>query len=401
MIIRIALSLILFFTVYAEASEVYVIKNIKISSSNKSANIARNDAIEAGQIKAFRGLVKLHYPDAQSKAAKVNKEDIFSLVESYELSEEKRSATNYYAKLKVKFSRSHVDKLMQSLGASFSESAVPTKNTEAAVDIEEPKPIVAASSETVAPSAPLLTTLVVPVFIKDGKEYWFDDDNLWLNIWQKHKQSSNFVLPLADLEDITLINKGIINKNLIDLAPLLEKYNVNNIAIYSFEDLEDGQNHRATLKVNYINKHHYSWQTYHFKNALGNDLSKLLTEEYDEAQVFKFDSNLDTCCKVVNDLVTVEPRVITIDFPVEKISEWLNLQQILKTIPYVSDVRLEKMSITNYRFFLTINISTADFIDILNKYGFRLGEQNNNLFLLTKNIEPQEIEFKGNADEEY
>ncbi len=400
MLIRLAFSLILFFTVYAQANEVYVIKNIKISSSNKSANIARNDAIEAGQLKAFRGLVKLHYPDAQNKVSKINKDDIFSLVESYELSEEKRSATNYYAKLKVKFSRFHVDKLMKSLGATFSESSAPTKNTEAAAALEDPKPIVAAS-ETVIPSAPLLTTLVVPVFIKDSKDYWFDDDNLWLSTWQKHKQSSNFVLPLADLEDITLINKEIINKNLIDLAPLLEKYNVNNIAIYSFEDIEEGQNHRATLKINYINKHHYSWQTYHFKDVFGTDLSKLLNSGYNEAQVFKFDSNLDTCCKVVNDLVTVEPKVITIDFPVEKISDWLNLQQILKTITYVSDIRLEKMSITNYRFFLTINISVAEFKDLLNKYGFRLDEQNNNLFLLTKNIESKEIESGGNADEEY
>ena len=34
-------------------------------------------------------------------------------VEGFELSEEKRSATNYLAKLKVKFNREDVDKLMK------------------------------------------------------------------------------------------------------------------------------------------------------------------------------------------------------------------------------------------------------------------------------------------------
>ena len=54
--------------------------------------------------------------------SKLNKDKMLDTVEGFELSEEKRSATNYLAKLKVKFNREDVDKLMNSLGAVFTEA---------------------------------------------------------------------------------------------------------------------------------------------------------------------------------------------------------------------------------------------------------------------------------------
>lgn len=374
MIIRFILGLILLTAAYAGASEVYVIKNIKISSSNKSASIARSQAIESGQMKAFRGLVKLHYPEAENKIDAMDRDDIFSLVESYELSDERRSATNYYARLKVIFSRSHVDKFMKSIGVSFSGNI--TNSGLSSSESEGASPAIVPVNKV---SSPTLTTLVIPVFIQGDKDYWLEDDNEWLETWQKHKLDNKFVLPLVDIEDLRIINKNILSKNLIDLSPLLKKYNVNNIALYNLEDIKDGENHRISFKVNYLNKYHYSWQTHHFTDDSGSNISQLLNVAYDRAQKFNFDD-----IKASDSLILVSPQVITVDFPVDRISDWINLQKILKSITYISDVQLEKMTIQNYHFSFTSTVSVDDLRVLFERYGFNLSNQNNNSFILTK-----------------
>lgn len=379
MIIRFALSLILFFSISAGANEVFVIKNINISSSNKSASIARNEAIESGQMKAFRGLVKLHYPDAQDKISKIDPDDIFSLVEGYELSDERRSSSDYHAKLKVKFSRSHVDNLMRSIGVSFSGAAI--KNKKRYIEVDEVSPVAPVANDTVSTS---FTTLAIPVFIQDNKDYWLEDGNAWLDIWQEHDLSDKFVIPLVDIEDLRVINKNIISKNLIDLSSLLEKYNVNNIALYNLEDIKEGDNHRISLKVNYINKYHYSWKTHHFSDDAGGDISKLLNAAYDKVQKFDFNSDLDDCCKVSDDLIIVDPYMVAVEFPVNKISDWLGLQETLKNITYIDGVQLDKMTIRNYSFSFNSKISIDDLKEVFIKYGFSLEEKSNNSFVLTK-----------------
>lgn len=395
MIFRIILNLILFFAIYAQASEVYVIKNIKISASNKSASIARNEAIEEGQLKAFRGLVKLHYPDAQSKISQINKDDILSLVEGFELSEERRSATNYYAKLKVKFSRPHIDKLMQDLGASFS-GAIKTPSVEEVTELSQPTPINTIPEKVTQKN---FTTLVIPVFINKDKEYWFDDDNPWLDTWQKKNLDAKFILPVVDLEDLALINKNIIHKNVIDLTSLFKKYGVNNIALYTVEDRQQGQDHHIVSKVNYINKYLYSWQAYHFADGTGLDLSQLLNKSYNDIQNFNFNSDLDACCSIIDDLATVEPQTIMINFQVAKISDWLSLEQIIKRINYISNMQLERVTLNNYYFSLTFNISIDGLKNLFSKYGFDLTEQDKE-FSLVK-TEPAEINPPSNSQDNF
>ena len=50
---------------------------------------------------------------------------------------------------------------------------------------------------------------------------------------------------------------------------------------------------------------------------------------------------------------------------------------------YISDVKLEKMTIQNYYFSFTFTVSIDDLKSLFKKYGFTLGDQNNN-FILTK-----------------
>lgn len=378
MLNKIILIIVLCFAHFqVQANEVFIIKNIKISSNNKVANIARAQAVEAGQLKAFKGLVKLHYPEALSKISSIEKDDIFSLVESYELSDERRSATHYSAKLKIKFSRPHVDQLMSSLGAHYSEGNARVQQNDDSVD--------ASANEAVdsnhAALPPTLTTLVIPVYINQNNEYWFDEtNNLWLKFWQNKETNNKFVLPIADLEDRILFNNKLSHKNLLDLSPLLDKYSVNNIAIYTLEDLteENSANHIVSLRVSYLNRFHYSWQSHNFTTHSGQDLNQLFEQAYMQVQEFNFSRNSET---QESSFKEIAPYIINVEYSIEKLSDWVYLQKILSGINYIDNVKLRKIQNKNYDFSFNAKISIEDLVKTFKQRGFVLQESDSKFYL--------------------
>lgn len=392
--------MLLFSHITQAASDVYIIKNIKISSNNKIASVARSEAVENGQLRAFTGLVKLHYPDALSKIKSIDKEDILSLVESFELSNERRSATRYMAVLRVRFSRSHVDQLMDSIGVSFTEASAAKRPIESDKidnsvnnEIEIPQAVVpingssSIAQEDSQPQAvlnPTLVTLVVPVFIENNQEYWLDEDkNLWFKFWQNKlakENSAKFVLPLGDLEDLILLNKKITQKNLIDLAPLFDKYNVNNIAVYTLDDSTEGEKHFASIRVDYINKFYYSWQNRKFTAFAAEDTNNLLTKSYEISSEFDFSDNKYQDNNV--NFQEIKPYKIEIEFPIEKISDWIAFKNLLSDVRYISEIKLDKMTIKQYNFSCVANISIENLKELFKKYNYLLEEQDGKFNLL-------------------
>lgn len=376
---------IVLFSYVAIANEVYVIKNVKISGNNKTASIARNMAIEKGQLKAFDMLVKLHYPAAVNKLSKLNKDKILDTVEGFELSEEKRSATNYLAKLKVKFNREDVDKLMNSLGAAFTEAPKKVKLEE-----EQITPESARSSEAI--QAPPTTssntiTLIVPIFEQEDRYYGLGDENIWSDLWSKSlekKANAKFILPIVDLEDLAMLNRDVLKKNLIDLSPLFDRYNVNNLAICRVIDQSQDSMHHLSLQVDYINKYHHAWQRHDFPSIEGSDLSSLLNKSINEVEQFGFNSSRDNSSKISFDLTIVDPYIIAVDYKVEKLSDWVNLEQILTGIRYISNIDLKQITVNNYHFTITANIAVEDLEEVLKKYNLILQIQSGNKYLLEK-----------------
>lgn len=391
--------ILLFAHITQAASDVYIIKNIKISANNKVASSARSEAVENGQLRAFTGLVKLHYPDALSKIKSIDKEDILSLVESFELSNERRSATRYMAVLRVRFSRSHVDQLMDSMGASFTEASITKRPIESDKidnsvnnEIEIPQAVVPINGSSIAQEDsqpqvvlnPTLVTLVIPVFIEDNQEYWLDEDkNLWFKFWKNklaNENSAKFVLPLGDLEDLILLNKKITQKNLIDLAPLFDKYNVNNIAVYTLKDSGDGNGHLSSLSVEYINKFYYSWQHHKFISFAAEDTNNLLTKSYEMSSAFDFSDNKYQDNDV--NFQEIKPYKIEIEFHIEKISDWISFKNLLSDIRYISEIKLDKMTIKQYNFSCVANISIENLKELFKKYNYLLEEQDGKFNLL-------------------
>lgn len=382
MALRLIISICLFLSaITLSALEDFVVKDIKITGNNKNASIARNTAIEQGQIHAFSKLIKLYYPTILEESRNFTNDEILGTVEGFELSGEKRSTTNYIAKMNVRFDRASVDNLLGA--ASFKK-----RNDQLAeINHENHKYPVEQFPETI--STPTMVTLLVPVYRKNNYSIWFEDENIWLNFLYKKLEKisgTKFLLPLGDLEDIALLNKNLLSKNLLSLSSIFERYNINNVALVELDESEQNSLHKAELKINYINKFHRNWQQYIFPAMESPDLNLLMQTAFSELDKFKFnasehETNLP---QLSSDSQPFEKQTIFINFTIEKLEDWIELEKKLLKISRVSNIDLQQVSLKNYRFALGLTLSIDDLKEALLTNGFVLEnalEQNHfNLF---------------------
>jgi hypothetical protein len=354
------------FNLFATAEEVYTVKSVKISASDKNASAARNIAIEDGQIKAFQILVKQHFPEALDKLKSLSEDNILSTVAGFELSQEKRSATNYVALMNVKFSRAHMDKLMNSRGANFHKAKKP--------QTEEPQDD---STLPIAVTSPTMVSLVIPIYEQNDQTYWLDEENDWLNLWHKNSSNGKFVMPVGDLEDLGLINKNILNKNIFDLSTLLERYNANNLVLARASHKD---NHLA-LQVDYINRFGSTWQQHNFTDIEGEKSEELLKQAYEEIQKFNF-NNHESASQAK--FQQSKPHKILVEFPIESFSDWVHLEKIMTESEYITNLEVQSMSLNKYNFSFTYNISFIDLQAFFKNHRFNLNEEESNKFSLSK-----------------
>lgn len=371
----------LFLSSLAIANEVYNVKGIKIAGSNEKSSVARDIAIEQGQIKAFNILVKRHFPEAVADLNKFKEDDILNTVAGFELSEERISATNYFAKMNVKFSRTHIDKIMKNFGAKFRQS-IAVKEMVNKENIDKDK-----ESFPEAVTLPTMVTIIIPVLEKEGQTYWIEDENEWLNFWSNKISSTDlkgkFVLPVGDLEDLSVLNKNILNKNIIDVSQILEKYNANNIALAKIVDLSEGNNHSLNLQLHYINKYSSVWHKHNFGNLEGSDVNSLFDKAYQDVNGFIFSTDHNHLIK--NDKYAITKRnIISIDYITDNFSDWVYLEKLLTKSNYIDSLELQSMNINKYKFTLAYKISFLDLQNLLKKYNFTLQDQVDNKFILTR-----------------
>lgn len=368
---------IIFLSFFSSAAEIYTVKSVKVVASNKSASIARNIAIENGQIKAFHILVKQHFPDAAGEIGNISNESILNTVAGFEISNEKKSATNYLATLNVKFNKLQLDKLMKNLGveAKFSEKEMPPENK------------VTENSLPQAVTSPTLNSLIIPVYENQAKLQWIDEDN---NPWHNYLNSKisglltknpKFTLPVGDIEDLSIINKNILNRNIIDLDQLMEKYNVNNILLSKlFSVQEDSQVHYE-LQLNYINKFNPKWQQHNIDNLSGEEVVEIMKIAYEAIENYDYSK---TYTKIKQNFNLTSIHNIIIDFNIDLISDWIHLEKILKESEYIENIKLRNMNLNKYKFSIDYKISYLDLVAFFNNNNYELTEEQNSNYKLSK-----------------
>jgi hypothetical protein len=159
-----------------DRNPVFTIGGVAVDETAASASDARDIALANGQRQAVRRVFRrLTVRADQRLLPQPTDQDIASLVQNIELSDEKTSATRYLATMTVAFKPDSVRDYLRAAGLRFSET------------VSRPR-------------------LVLPVFEAAGAINLWDPPNAWRDAWEARQANPDTIVPLVlpegDLQDI-------------------------------------------------------------------------------------------------------------------------------------------------------------------------------------------------------
>lgn len=191
--------------VFAQTDGVYTVGAVKVDKTAETAASAREQAIAAGHVLAFRRLLARLVPERQRAGLPaLAQSGIVPLVVSFEIESEKRSSVRYLGSLKFRFRRADVRQYLQNSGVGFAETR----------------------SKSV---------LLLPIYDSAGAKLLWDDPNPWLLAWNAVPPSDGLVpirLPAGDLADIRDISaEQAVAGNADQLALIAERYGASAVLV--------------------------------------------------------------------------------------------------------------------------------------------------------------------------
>lgn len=207
----------------AQTGGVYAVGNVEVDKTAKTAASAREQAIAAGHVLAFRRLMARLVPDSQRAALpRLAQSGIVPLVLSFEIESEKRSSVRYLGSFKFRFRRADVRQYLQNSGIGFAET--------------RSKPV-----------------LLLPVYDSAGAKLLWDDPNPWLLAWNAVPPSDGLVpvrLPAGDLADIRDISaEQAVAGNADQLALIAERYGASAVLVAEASVTSDPTSGARSLTV--------------------------------------------------------------------------------------------------------------------------------------------------------
>lgn len=163
----------------AAAENVFVIRDVPVDETAGSADEARRNAIARGEAEAWnRLMLRLVVPEQVQMAPQVSGDQLQSMIQSFEIADERITSDRYRALVTVRFRADAVRGLLDASGVDHAN---------------EPSPLL----------------LVLPVVDTDAGAALWAEDNAWLSAWQHEPGGGkviDVVVPFADLEDIMAID---------------------------------------------------------------------------------------------------------------------------------------------------------------------------------------------------
>lgn len=156
------------------------VDGVKVDKTAKNSNVARDQAIAQGRMKAWNILIRRVTPKAQhGNLPKLKYKEVVKLVREYQIEEEKASSVRYIATLQFLFDEQRVRAVLQEHGLSVVSAPV------------SGKPVV-----------------VLPIFDRPEGSLLWEEENSWRLAWAGLTRRGGFVqlvVPLGDLADIQSI----------------------------------------------------------------------------------------------------------------------------------------------------------------------------------------------------
>lgn len=186
-------------------ADLYDIDGISIEAELSSAKEARSIAIADGQADAFwRLMQKMVSPEDLARVPFLEQENIAQFVQNVSLTNEKTTPTRYIATLGVRFYPDKIQTFLTENQIPFLQRSLPT-------------------------------TLIIPVFQKGNDTLLLTDNNPVYTYFKENTSSDlppYIVLPVGDLEEITLTQTAWENQDYPSFLALAEKYDTQRILFF-------------------------------------------------------------------------------------------------------------------------------------------------------------------------
>jgi hypothetical protein len=222
-LIGIFVALLLLYARPALAAENFTIKNVDASKTAGSAQAARQMAIASAQVKAFAQLIDaIVMPEDKSRVPELSEPEIADLVSGYEVTEEKVGEKTYKARFHVTFDRKKVQAFLTGAGIEPLENVSPNM-------------------------------MVIPILQEGTQVMLWEKENGWKDAWANAASADkgqSVVVPLGDLEDITMVNvEDAFAGQFASLSKLAEKYDAGRILIAEAVYDVEPETKRPSLQV--------------------------------------------------------------------------------------------------------------------------------------------------------
>ena len=189
----------------ADRASVFLVSDVAVDAKAENATDARDKALAEGHRLAFRRLIARLVPlEAARTVPKLDPAAIASLVQSFEVGDEKTSRVRYLARLTFRFDRAALRRFLRGRGVPFTATA----------------------------SGPVL---VLPVLRSAGTHLLWDRPNPWREAWVGLPRAGELVpllSPAGDLQDIRDISaRQATSSDPTRLRAIAKRYGAASVAV--------------------------------------------------------------------------------------------------------------------------------------------------------------------------
>jgi len=332
----------------ALAQSVYHVTGVAVDVTANDASKARQQAFNKAQRDAFDILLSrmLLSTEDTDNLANISFTEITTLIQDFEVINEKSSSVRYIATLSFQFKADAVKKLFRQYNIDF--------------------------VETVSDR-----TLLLPVFFEGDKEILFEESNVWLNTWKTGLPKFSFltpILPLGDIEDIESVlfidNRLQIEGNAYRF--LSDKYQISKVILVKLSKIEENF---SKVEI-----------TTFTKEGLVNSEEIVLGLPFSsyQALVNATIAYLDQQWKIEHVINNNSINSAKISVTFENSATWYEIRQKINKISLIE--KLDLIRIANHQIDLEIQFNGTNdkFIQAIRNTGLDIKELGTSSYLITK-----------------